>query len=182
MKPAVCVKCSKRLEHTEHVMHDCHKFTSLWTENKCLDLINAFYTKYPGVMQDRKKNHNIARKLGYIYDMWGRILHAAAVRSIHEYVVSSALREVGNFPYQSGAQGTIKLTMAAVQDDIENEGLEEVVHPLLQVHDELLFECKEDVVKDFEELVTWRFESCVELKVPIKAGGATADSWGRIDK
>ncbi|MBU6231699.1 hypothetical protein KGP36_03440 [Patescibacteria group bacterium] len=153
-----------------------------WTEDKCQDLINAFYMKYPGILEDRKKYHRTARRLGYVWDMWGRILQVAAVRSVHNWVVSAALREVGNFPYQSGAQGTIKLTMAAVQDDLEQCGMLEVIHPLLQVHDELLFEARDDVVDELIESVKYRFESCAPLRVPIKAGGAKAATWGDLDK
>lgn len=153
-----------------------------WNENKCQDLINAFYMKYPGVLEDRRRHHKIARRLGFIYDMWGRILHVAAVRSVHNWVVGAALRECGNFPYQSGAQGTIKLTMAAVMDDLEESHMLDVVHPLLQVHDELLFECREDVADDLIEAVKYRFETCAPLRVPLIASGAKANSWGDLQK
>lgn len=151
-----------------------------WTEQACQDLINSFYLKYPGVIEDRRRYHRMARKFGFIWDMWGRILHVAAVRSVHPWVAGSALREVGNFPYQSGAQGTIKLTMAAVWDDLK--GTEDVIHPLLQVHDELLFECREDVADDLIQLVKWRFETCAPLRVPIVASGAKAANWGSLEK
>lgn len=153
-----------------------------WTEDKCQQLINSFYLAYPGILTDRKRHHKRARQLGYAWDMWGRILHVAAVRSVHPWVVGAALREVGNFPYQSGAQGTIKLTMAAVWDDLVESGMLEVVRPLLQIHDELLFECREDVAKDLIEAVKYRFETCAPLKVPIKASGVQAQSWGHLEK
>jgi len=175
--PIICANCG--LEGTKHT---CRKFQSLWNEVNCQSLIDAFYRKYPGVMADRLHNHAIAKKLGYVYDMWGRILHVAAVRSVLKWVVSAALREVGNFPYQSGAQGTIKLVMAQGDDQLEAEGMYEVVHPLLQIHDELLFEAREDVVEDLSELITWDFENCVRLNVPIKASAVSADTWGDLPK
>lgn len=175
--PIICANC--KLEATKHT---CGRFVSLWTENKCQDLLNAFYIRYPGIMADRKRNHHRARKYGYIWDMWGRILHVAAVRSVLEWVVSAALREVGNFPYQASAQGTIKLTMAAVMADLEQGNLLEVVHPLLQIHDELLFECRSDVADELGELVAYRFENCAQLGVPIKAGVAKAQTWGSLPK
>lgn len=174
--PIICANCG--LEATKH---NCGKFYSFWTENKCQDLLNAFYIKYPGILIDRKKNHGIARQKAYIYCIWGRLLHVAAVRSVIEWVVAGALREVGNFPYQSGAQGTIKLTMAEVQDDLES-GLLEVVHPLLQVHDELIFESRDGVADELIEMVSHRFEHCVDLNVPIKASGSKANTWGDIKK
>jgi DNA polymerase-1 len=174
--PIICANCKK-----ESTKHDCHKFESYWTENKCQDLLNAFYLKYPGVLTDRKKNHRRAMNKAYVWCMWGRLLHVQAVRSVHEWVVSAALREAGNFPYQSGAGGTFKLTMGAFNEDIEN-GLEEVVVPHLPIHDELVFTAREDIADEAIELLKYRFETCVRLRVPIKAGGAKAATWGQLEK
>lgn len=179
--PIICRNC--RVEASKHreLSKSCPKFVSYWTEPMCADILTKFYLQYPGILTDRKKNHRIAKNKGYIYDMWGRLLHVAAIRSVLEWVASAALREVGNFPYQAGAQGTIKLTMAWVWDQLE-QGLLEVCHPLLQVHDELLFECREDVAEEMGELATYGFENCVKLHVPIKAGVATASTWGDLEK
>jgi len=130
----------------------------------------------------RKGDHQRARTKGYIWDEWGRLLHVAAVRSVLEWVVSAALRETGNFPIQSTAQGTVKLTMAAVSDDFEAGGIWDVCHPLLQIHDELLFECREDMAEEVKAHVAHRFETCVELAVPIKASGAQSINWGSMPK
>lgn len=175
--PVVCSNCL-----LEGSKHSCGKFVSLWNEDNCAKLIAAFYGKYPGVMQDRMRHHAIARKHGFVWDMWGRILHVPAVHSVHKWVVSSALREVGNFPYQSGAQGTIKLTMAEVHDDWLNLSMREVCQPLLQVHDELLFQTRKDVAEEWGELVKGRFENCAPLHVPIKAGVTEATTWGDLEK
>lgn len=176
--PIVCANC--KLEATKHT---CNRFTPLWNENNCQDLLNAFYLKYPGILTDRKRNHRYAMRYAHIWDIWGRLLNVAAVRSSLDWIVAAALREVGNFPYQAGAQGTIKLTMAAVDDDFTYGGLyEEIVNPLLQVHDELLMECREDMVEEIGEHIKWRFETCVQLAVPIKANAVSAYNWGSLPK
>lgn len=176
--PTVCKNCMK-----EATLHDCAKFAPLWNEDNCQDILNAFYWKYPDILPMRKQDHARARKFGYLWDEWGRILHLTAVRSVLEWVVSSALREGGNFPIQSTAQGTVKLTMAAVQDDlVDARMLGDVVWPLLQVHDELLFEARKDVAEELAAHVSSRFETCVELRVPILAGSAMADNWGSLPK
>lgn len=175
--PVVCKNCGK-----EATLHDCDTFESLWNEDNCQDIINAFYIKYPGLLPMRREDHRRARRYGYIWDEWGRLLHVAAVRSVLEWVVSAALRETGNFPIQSTAQGTVKLTMAAVDDDMVKGGMFDVCHPLLQIHDELLFECRDDFIEEMAEHVKWRFETSVELSVPIKAGHAIAKVWGKMAK
>jgi DNA polymerase-1 len=175
--PVVCGNC--KLEATKH---NCGKFYPIWNENNCQDLINKFYLTYAQLLRMRQIDYAFVKKHGYGVDMWGRLLHTAAVKSVLPWVVSGALRELGNFPMQSGAQGTIKLAMAAVMDDLERDGLLEVCHPLLQVHDELLFECREDVAVGVAEHVIWRFETLVPLAVPIKASMAIADNWGSLPK
>jgi DNA polymerase I len=186
--PVVCANCGKpttadkegMLTHSD--MTNCPGFVSLWNEDKCQELLNA---------KDRKRHHKRALRYGLIWDMWGRVLHVAAVRSVHPWVVSAALREVGNFPYQAGANGTIKLTMGQVMEDLVDAGLtnpddpfdpSSLVHPVLYVHDEILFEVHDSVREDVAQLVVERFETCCDLKVPIKAGAAHSRTWGSIPK
>lgn len=175
--PTVCKNCGK-----EATLHDCAVFAPLWNENNCQDILNAFYQKYPYILRMRQQDHDRARRFGYIWDEWGRILHVTAVRSVLEWVVSAALRETGNFPIQSTAQGTVKLVMAQSEDDRQEMKLTPLVRPLLQIHDELLYECHKSVADDWAGHVAYRFENCVQLDVPIKAGTAQAHNWGSMPK
>lgn len=175
--PIICSGCG--LEATKHT---CGKFRARWTEDGCQDLLNAFYIKYPGLMDMRKADHKIARRLGYTYDLWGRVLHVTAVRSVLEWVVQGALREVGNFPMQASAGGVLKLVMAQMQDDIEEHGWYEIIHPLLPIHDELLFECRADVAEDLGHHVGGLFKNAVRFEVPIEYSSGSAESWGMLKK
>lgn len=190
--PVVCARCSLQSKH--HTDKErakakasdkavaCHNFSSLWTENKCQDLINAFYMRYPGLMRMRKSDHGRARKWGMVWDDWGRIQHAAGVKSVLEWVVSATLREVANTPIQGTAQGTVKVTMWEVFRLLTLYKLWEVVVPQLQIHDELLFCCRNDVAEEWGQMVADLFERCVTMLVPIKAGVATAQTWGDLEK
>jgi DNA polymerase-1 len=175
--PTVCKNCLK-----EATLHDCEKFQPLWNEGNCQDILNAFYLRYPAITTMRARDHARARRYGYLWDEWGRILHVTAVRSVLEWVVSASLREAGNFPIQGTAQGTVKLVMAQVQDDLEEMSLLDVCHPLLQIHDELLFECRADVADEIAAHVSHRFEHCVKLEIPIKASSAQSLTWGTLPK
>lgn len=177
--PTVCRTCGKESKY--HVP-SCPRFVPAWTEENCQDILNAFYVKYPGILRMRLRDHARARRHGYLWDEWGRLLHVTAVWSVLEWVVSSALREAGNFPIQATAQGTVKLTMGQVYEDMEQGSLFDVAHPLLQIHDELLFECREDVAEELGELVKERFCTSVQLEVPIKAEHGTAPVWGALVK
>ncbi len=179
--PVVCANCEK--DATEH---NCGRFRTLWTEEACQGIINAFYTRYPFLMAMRKRDHAYMRRNAYMVDMWGRILHSQAVRSVLDWVVSACLREGSNFPMQAGAQGTIKIVMAAVNDFLEagSGAMQEVVKVLLQVHDELVFEVREDVADELNEYVKYLFETLFEgcFAVDIRGSVAKATSWGLLPK
>lgn len=185
--PTVCANCNWSAGVVDKltkkaIPHICPKFISQWNENNCQDLINAFYMKYPGLMRMRKKDHRTMMKHRMIWDDWGRMLHSTAVCSVLEWVVSAALREGSNMPLQGTAQGTMKITMGQLWDDWEKGNLFEVAHFLLQVHDEILFEVREDIADEVADLVKHRFENCVRLRAPIKASAAKADTWGNLPK
>jgi DNA polymerase I-like protein with 3'-5' exonuclease and polymerase domains len=77
--------------------------------------------------------------------------------------------------------------MAEFWDDlnapiIQDSCLLDVCEPRLQVHDELIFECREDMVEEVGELAKYRFQNCAPLHVPIKAGAVSADTWGDLEK
>lgn len=176
--PVVCANC--KLEATKH---NCSKFEALWNEDNCQDLITAFYIKYYGILVTRKKHHAIARRLAYIYSMWGRILHATAVRSALKWVVSSALREVANFNYQEGAQGVIKLSQAQLEDDfVDMKIYGDTFNPVLQIHDEILGLCRQEMAEEVGQHIIFRMENIVRLAVPLKASMAMSNTWGEMQK
>ena len=183
--PVICANCLKpaAADKDEIAIHDCDAFTPLWTEDKCQDILNALYLTYPGIVSDRKMHHARARRYGYIWDLWGRLHHVAAVRSVHPWVVGAALRETGNFPYQGLNSGALKLSQAAIQDDlVAAKAYGDVWWPLLPVHDEIVSEVRIDYAEEVAELMKYRFEECVPLDVPVKAEYKTGPdvlTWGK---
>ncbi len=151
-----------------------------WDEQGCKRLIESFYSKYPEVLRARREDHSRARRYGYVWCMFGRIRHIPEVRSAIHTTRQSGMRQAGNQPLQSGAQGVIKLVMAETMDFITRLGLGEVVRPLLQIHDELLFEVHEAVADEWIAMVGGVVERCCELRVPIGWGGGHAPNWGDL--
>lgn len=180
--PVVCERCG--IEAAAHSPLTCPRgFKALWNEDNATGLINAFYIRYAGIGKMQHMDDVRARVHGYTWDEFGRLLHMTAVRSVHPYVVSKALREGGNMPIQGTACGALKLGMAIVQDDLESSGLlGDLVHPLLPVHDEILSECREDVAQEVGEHIAMRFSTVMNLTVPLAAEYNTGPSWGKISK
>jgi len=179
--PVICKHCAANA--SDHNPEVCPHFESQWNEDNCQDIINSFYLRYVGVTPMQRTDDNRARKHTMVWDDWGRFLHVTAVRSVHPWVVSAALREAGNMPIQGFACGTLKLTMAAVMDDLIHEKMYgDVWYPLLPIHDEILSECRADVAEEIGEHLSYRFKTCVELSVPLAAEWAQAETWGAIVK
>ncbi len=123
------------------------------------------------------------RRTTQMCDSWGRGQHITAARSVLEWVVMGALREGSNLPMQGGAQGAIKLAMAAIDDDLIAAGYyDSICFPNLQIHDELLFDVEEEYVEDVMAICVYRMENVCRLEVPLVASGVTADTWGDLPK
>lgn len=181
--PVICHNCGKESkEHTHE--HSCKNFVSEWHEDNCQDLINAFYIRYEGLIRMRKEDNRRALAKGFLWDDFGRILHTTAVRSVHPWVVSAALREASNMPIQGTSAGILKLATAKFYSYLEsnNYSLLDVLEPHLPIHDELLVSAREDVAEEIGELIADCFCSTVKLDVEIKAEYATAESWGHLKK
>lgn len=179
--PVLCANCG--VEAGKHDAEVCDDFVPYWNEDNCRDLITTSNLQYPRVAQMQRMDDARARRHTYVWDDFGRFLHTTAVRSVHPWVVSAALREAGNMPIQGFACGTLKLVMAAVMDDFTRLSMyRDVWYPLLPIHDEILSEVREDLVEEIGEHIAWRFRTCVQLSVPLEAEYASAPSWGQILK
>lgn len=179
--PILCANCGWKQDSGEK--HLCASFSPFWTEQKCEQILNSFFFTYPGIVEMWKRDDNYVRRHAYICNDFGRLQHITAVRSVLKWVVSTALREAGNLPIQGNAGECLKLAMAEIQDILIATGmLGEIIHPLLPVHDELLFECLESEAEELGQIVSTVFENVVKLRVPIKAGVAVSNSWGALAK
>jgi DNA polymerase-1 len=78
-------------------------------------------------------------------------------------------------PIQGSAADIIKLAMIKIHEAIEGEKLN--CRLILQVHDELVFDCRKDSVKDSQIIIKEIMEGVIELKVPIKVSIKSGDNW-----
>ena len=85
-----------------------------------------------------------------------------------------------NAPIQGTSADIIKLAMINVDTVLKKAGQELYVFPLLQVHDELIYEIKEDKVKDVAPLVIKTMESVLKSQVPLEVHASAGKSWGEL--
>ena len=80
-----------------------------------------------------------------------------------------------NSPVQGTASDLIKLAMVKIQNDIPKTGLR--LDMLVQVHDELIFECHQDDVEKSKTFIKECMESAMELSVPLKVEVGSGKDW-----
>lgn len=150
-----------------------------WSEQEADDFIDLWFSLYPGVRDYMMRIYQMARRYGLVWDAVGRIRLVPGVRSVHSYVQSAALRESGNMPVQSFAAAILKIAMARCEDEtgpvFRDAGI--YVEPLLQIHDEILFEVDEDYVECVAEYMGHIMDSAVQLKVPLKSEAGWGKRW-----
>ena len=85
-----------------------------------------------------------------------------------------------NAPIQGTAADFIKLAMVRVHEALEEKGLKNKAFPLLQIHDELLFEIKEESIKEAIPLIIEAMEGVYKNEVPIKVNATVGKNWKDI--
>ena len=153
----------------------------LYSEQQCEEMIRSWFVLYDGVRRWTSEQHSRAVRYGMVWDMFGRLRRVAEAMSTVERVRSSGLRAAGNMPIQASAQGVIKLAMAALIPLIESyRAMGALILPLLQIHDELIFEVEDSAAPEFARDAKAVMESVVRLDVPLLASASTADNWGAL--
>ena len=152
-----------------------------WSEDDCALFIRGWYALYQGVYEWTCEQHGRARRYGKVWDLLGRWRLIPEVHSSIEGVVNAGLRQAGNMPIQSLAQGIIKLAMATMErvcQYYEAKGV--TCWPLLQIHDELIFEVEDTIVEEFVTTMKKVMRGVVDLSVPIGSSADVAMSWGEL--
>jgi DNA polymerase I-like protein with 3'-5' exonuclease and polymerase domains len=149
-----------------------------WPVDRCQDLIDRWFKVYYGVARYMKEGVRQARRYGYVKDMFGRCRFLPGVRSCIDNVREAAERQAGNAQIQMGAAGIIKEAMGQLW------GLRDVwgewARPLIQIHDDLVFEVREEMLDDWVLLQTSVMESAVRLSVPLLVDAKVGPSWGEL--
>jgi len=152
----------------------------VWTLEKCEKLISDWLNVvYPGVKTYMNKVYGHAKRHGYVVDMWGRQRLVPGAQAYNKWVVAKALRQAGNMPIQSGAQGVIKKAMGELTTpykDFQSDGF--VCDPLLQIHDDLLFEVSDELIPIWTPIMIGIMEGVVKLDVPTPVDPQVGKSWG----
>ncbi len=139
------------------------------------DMIDRYYEAYPGVRTFLDNVVVRAKQTGYAETMYGRRRHIPELKAKNPQLRGFGERTAMNHPMQGTAADIIKIAMARVSRRLEEEGF--AAHMILQVHDELDFECPINEVERLTAMVRDVMEHVVDLRVPLIAEASTGVTW-----
>ena len=139
------------------------------------DMIDRYYEAYPGVRTFLDNVVARAKETGYAETMYGRRRHIPELKAKNPQLRGFGERTAMNHPMQGTAADIIKIAMARVSRRLEEEGF--AAHMILQVHDELDFECPVNEVERLTDMVQDVMEHVVDLRVPLIAEASTGITW-----
>jgi DNA polymerase-1 len=121
---------------------------------------------------------------GYTETFFGRRRYFEGINSKIPFIRASAERMAINAPVQGTGADIIKLAMIKIDKYIVENKLTDVIFPLLQVHDELVYEIKEERVEELYPQIEKLMESVVDIKdtkgVILKASANVGNNWGEL--
>ncbi|MBS9777371.1 MAG: DNA polymerase I [Gammaproteobacteria bacterium] len=136
--------------------------------------IESYFEKYRNVQTYMDDIAEFAKQLGYVETLFGRRLYIPDITSTNAIRRNAAERLSINAPMQGTAADIIKIAMNNVYQDIVEHN---DIKLIMQVHDELVFEVREDRVEHYRKHITDIMQNAVELAVPLVVDSGIGDNW-----
>ncbi len=147
------------------------------TTAEAKEIIKNYFEAFPTIQNFLAKIQDDVKSIGYVETILKR-------RRIFDYEnatgmqKSAFMRESINAVFQGSAADLIKLSMLEIESYIKEENIDAAM--LLQIHDELIFEVKEEVVEEVGDKLKYIMKNIMELNVPLECSVNIGDSWGEL--
>ncbi len=139
------------------------------------EYIDLYFERYPGVQKFMDQIRAQAHDDGYVETIYGRRLYLPEINARNGQRRAAAERTAINAPMQGSAADIIKRAMLAVDAWIQRE--QPPLRMIMQVHDELVFEIREDVLQESIDSIKQLMEHAAELDVPLVVDVGTGANW-----
>ncbi|MEO7936156.1 MAG: DNA polymerase I, partial [Dokdonella sp.] len=139
------------------------------------DYIARYFQRYPGVRDFMDRTREQAHAKGYVETVFGRRLYLDNIASRNQAQRAGAERAAINAPMQGTAADIIKRAMLTI--DAWLAGREGQARMLMQVHDELVFEVREDCIDEIRDGVRQRMAGAAALAVPLEVDIGVGENW-----
>jgi DNA polymerase-1 len=139
--------------------------------------IDEYMNKFSGIAQYMRNTKEFAKKNGYVETELGRRRYIPEINSPNFQVQNAGERMAINMPIQGMAADIVKLAMIKISREYKNNS---DIRMLLQVHDEIILEVKEEIAEEVAKKIKIIMENIYKLKVPLIVNVNTGDNWGEI--
>ena len=138
--------------------------------------IQRYFERYPSVQKYMEETKAYAHEHGYVTSIIGRHISVANINSSNTMLSKAAERAAINAPMQGSAADIIKTAMVRLDEWISSLP-QNTIRMTVQVHDELIFEVKDDFVEEASAKITEIMENAFKLSVPLTVGVGVSSSW-----
>jgi DNA polymerase-1 len=154
------------------------------SNQEALDFINSYFKNFPEIKDYMSSTISICKKQGYVSNIFGRRIHLRGINDKNFSIRSFQERAAINAPIQGSAADIIRLAMIKINKLIENDKKLQT-KMLLQIHDELIFECLEKdatyIKKAIKEAMTSISNSEYHMfSIPLEVHVNSGYNWGEI--
>jgi len=139
--------------------------------------MDTYFTRYPGVQQFMEDTRIKAREQGYVETLFGRRLYLPDINASNMQRRQGAERAAINAPMQGTAADIIKRAMISVDGWLLGEQPD--ARLVMQVHDELVFEVREDQLDFLKQAVVERMSAAADLDVPLEVDTGFGPDWDK---
>ena len=134
------------------------------------EIIENYFKKFSSIKTYMDETIEFATEEGYVESIFGRKIYVRQIQSDNPMLKKFGERAAINAPMQATASDIVKLAMIELYNKLP-------IPMLVQIHDELLFECPEDDIEYYAQKVKEIMEGVVELDVPLIANVAWGKNW-----
>ena len=131
-------------------------------------LIEKFFYFYPGVKKLKEELIDFAKTYGYVQTLLGRKRFLPEIFSQAYREKMFAERVAINMPIQGLEADLLKKAMIEIDKEIFQRNLQEKAFFVLSIHDEIIFEVKEEIKEEFKVIIKEKMENIYQLNVPLK--------------
>jgi len=147
------------------------------TSKEAKEIILNYFKSFPTVQSFLAKIQEDVKRVGYVETILGR-RRLFDYKNANGMQKASFMRESVNTVFQGSSADLIKLSMLKIEDYLNREKIDGVM--LLQIHDELIFEIKEEIVDEVAMKLKDIMENIMTLNVPLVCSVSVGDSWGEL--
>ncbi|AZT82686.1 DNA polymerase I [Marinobacter sp. NP-4(2019)] len=144
--------------------------------NVAQEYIDRYFERYPGVLKYMDSIRKQAHDDGYVETLFGRRLYLPEINARNKQMQQAAERTAINAPMQGTAADIIKRAMIDVENWLLNNHADDA-RMIMQVHDELILEVKEDMVDKICKGLEERMSAAASLNVPLLVEAGVGNNW-----